>query len=171
MKSSMILTRTLFMSSLLVFIGCGEHSDHDHSNHDHSNHDSASCDQPPSGQCFTTPWTVDGEIYSLTLDQGDPNPAIKGLNTWTFSLSAVEGSDSFDEVNSLITEGMCVLDVVPWMPDHGHGSSESQSEWIESQQYSVSGIDLIMPGFWEVRTKVTCGSVEEDLVFPLWLNG
>ena len=65
---------------------------------------------------------------------------------------------------------MCNLKVIPWMPDHGHGSSISNSEWIEGNQYSVSRIDLIMPGFWEVKVEVKCDPLEEELIFPLWLD-
>lgn len=194
-RSPISSTLSMIFLTLLVFtLGChghdhSDHSDHnhsDHSNHDHSDHSDhdhsdhsdhqsggameGSCDAPPAGQCFEIPWTVNGEIYELTIVKADPDTVIKGENEWTFSVDVLDSSDAADDVNPLITEGMCQLTVAPWMPDHGHGSSMSESEWTEENQYKVSGIDLIMPGFWEIKVNVQCDTTEEEIIFPLWLE-
>ena len=171
--SPSIIASTLAL--VFMIFGCDEH-DHNHSDHsDHSDHNhggamEGSCDAPPAGQCLETPWTVSGENYELTLEQASPESAIKGENEWTFALKVLESSESFDMANSLVSEGMCQLTVTPWMPDHGHGSSVSESEWVADNQYKVAEIDLIMPGFWEIRVDVKCDSLEEQVIFPLWLE-
>jgi hypothetical protein len=45
------------------------------------------------------------------------------------------------------------LDVVPWMPAHNHGTSVVPTVAAEGQgKYLVTGVDLFMPGHWELRT-------------------
>ncbi|HEY8074074.1 MAG TPA: FixH family protein [Labilithrix sp.] len=49
-----------------------------------------------------------------------------------------------------------VLDVVPWMPAHGHGASVRPSVVAKGGgKYVATDVDLFMPGEWELRTDVS----------------
>ena len=48
------------------------------------------------------------------------------------------------------------VSVVPYMPAMGHGSSEVPTVTpLGSGKYQVSGLELFMPGEWELRTSFT----------------
>jgi YtkA-like protein len=59
------------------------------------------------------------------------------------------------------------LDVVPWMPDMGHGTSTKPTVTDEGGgHYVVSDVSLYMPGRWQLRTTFS-GSVHDGVV-PLF---
>jgi len=48
------------------------------------------------------------------------------------------------------------LDVVPWMPAHGHGASSTATVTAKGGgKYVVTDVDFFMPGDWELRTTIT----------------
>jgi hypothetical protein len=62
--------------------------------------------------------------------------------------------------------GGLVVDVVPWMLAMGHGSSTKPTVTAgpEVGAYTVSNVDLFMPGLWEIRT--TLGGPVTDHAAP-----
>src|SRR3954468_14520743 len=49
-----------------------------------------------------------------------------------------------------------VLDVVPWMPAHGHGASAKPAITARGGgKYVLSDVNFFMPGDWELRTTVS----------------
>lgn len=63
--------------------------------------------------------------------------------------------------------GDLTLDVLPWMPSMGHGTStEPTIVPVGQGVYRVEQIGLFMPGLWELRTSVS-GAVTDDVVLPL----
>lgn len=53
------------------------------------------------------------------------------------------------------------LEVVPWMPDMGHGASVHPVVTPKGGgRYLISGVELFMPGRWELRTTMT-GTAED----------
>ncbi len=57
------------------------------------------------------------------------------------------------------------LTVVPWMPDMGHGASVAPVVTAEGGgRYVVSGVEMFMPGRWEMRT--TIAGATQDHVTP-----
>jgi hypothetical protein len=54
------------------------------------------------------------------------------------------------------------VDVVPWMPAMGHGTSVKSTvqSGAEPGVYTVNNVNLFMPGLWEIR--VTIGALTSD---------
>lgn len=55
------------------------------------------------------------------------------------------------------------LDIVPWMPAMGHGASvkPSVAPSTEPGVYTVSNVNLFMPGLWEIRATIG-GATQAD---------
>jgi hypothetical protein len=94
-------------------------------------------------------------LLATTLDEVDPDPPGPGANAWT--LTVLDGADA--PVQD------CELLVTPWMPDHGHGSSEATSTpGVEPGSYEVTDVDVTMVGFWTFGIDVDCGAAGIDEV-------
>jgi len=105
-----------------------------------------------------------GSLVEVAFMQATPAPPDRGENTWVVMVTDSEGAPISD----------ADLEVVPWMPDHGHGSSVVVE--VEAMQtpgeYRLSPIDLFMAGLWEVRLNfILAGGdegaapVEDQVVF------
>jgi hypothetical protein len=72
----------------------------------------------------------------------------------------------FTHVNDGSPAAGLEVDVVPWMPAMGHGASVKPSVHAETQPgtYTVTNVNLFMPGLWEIRT--TIGGPASDHVTP-----
>lgn len=58
------------------------------------------------------------------------------------------------------------LEVVPWMPAMGHGSSVTPTVTAKgSGKYVAEGVEFFMPGRWELR--VAMGQPAGDVVFSI----
>jgi hypothetical protein len=164
----------LLSIALLSFgavFGCDEHGDHDHSAHendDHSDHmmggTSAQSCEDLDGGCFSIGWSQMGERFTLTVEEAAPEEPQRGLNNWTMALTDSEGMPATE----------CALLLIPFMPDHNHGSVEVEGVERGGGRYFIEGLDLIMPGMWELRFEVTCGDeidALDSIMFMLWLEG
>lgn len=91
--------------------------------------------------------TADTGRYVVAIQDANPAPPDKGLNTLSLRLTDAEGQP----VDSGVT-----LVVEPWMPAHGHGSTNvtAQSRGADGL-YDAPDVNLIMPGEWELRMLVT----------------
>jgi len=59
------------------------------------------------------------------------------------------------------------LDVVPWMPDMGHGAATKPEIQTASQgTYVLPNVYLAMPGRWELRTHLTGPGAIDELAAP-----
>ncbi len=103
----------------------------------------------------------DDGLFEIQLDVAVPDPPDKGDNAWSIVLRDVASSAP---VNA-------VLDVIPFMPDHGHGTSIIPviTEGVEPGHYQIDLINLWMPGFWEVRFDIDAGT--DLVVFPFCVEG
>lgn len=59
------------------------------------------------------------------------------------------------------------LEVIPWMPAMGHGTSTTPVvEAAGGGRYRVTGVELFMPGRWELRTAIS-GAVTDHAIVSL----
>ena len=119
--------------------------------------------QAPSGECFRLGWVVSGARLTAELLEAEPTSPVKGSNAWTVALT--------DDAGESLTG--CAIHLVPYMPDHGHGSNEVDSEELEATpgRYLLEGFELSMPGYWQLKSEVSCPGLEpDDLTFDLWLE-
>ena len=92
------------------------------------------------------------EMIFFAFDSLDPAPPDLGQNDWVVSLASVSGS---------ALEG-CTLEARPWMPDHGHGSTDVTATNEGDGSYSIAGLEFVMPGYWTVSLSADCGSAETN---------
>ena len=94
--------------------------------------------------------------YAFTLVSSVPAPPQKGNNAWVVQISH---PDPVDGIN---------LSVVPFMPDHGHGTAvQAVVTPTTNGTYNISPVNLFMTGFWSVRINVldpAAGNAELDHV-------
>ncbi len=121
----------------------------------------AGCDAPGAGD-GTFPEeplaTVTSGSGALTVElRTSPQPPERGIITAQLTFLGAGGE----------APGDLTLDVLPWMPSMGHGTStEPTIVPVGQGVYRVEQIGLFMPGLWELRTSVS-GAVTDDVVLPL----
>lgn len=117
--------------------------------HDGEDHETETT-TPPTEEGLLT----DGGLYRMILSQ-DPDPAVSGPTVITLGLhEAARGSP--------VTGAR--VDVVPWMPDHGHGiHGEPEVEERGGGGYEIS-FSYTMPGTWELSWTVEAEPGVDTLV-------
>ncbi len=101
-------------------------------------------------------------VFEIQLITAVPAPPDKGDNAWTIALR---------DVASAAPVHADTLVVIPFMPDHGHGTSIEPviTQNPEPGSYQIDVINLWMPGFWEVRFDIDAGT--DLIVFPFCVEG
>jgi hypothetical protein len=93
---------------------------------------------------------------SVTLLSSDPGPPIKGTNSWSVLVT--------DAAKAPQTGA--TLKVVPFMPDHNHGTilKPMSTPLSDAGQYKVTPLYLFMAGLWEVTFTVSTPTGVQDAV-------
>ena len=84
---------------------------------------------------------------------------------WSLSGVVAKGLKPLDGVT---------IDVVPFMPDHGHGTSiDAVVTPADSGagEYSISRVNLWMPGLWQVTLRTQAGGATDDVVLAFCITG
>jgi hypothetical protein len=105
------------------------------------------------------PMTVKSQSGQLTIGvRTTPDPPLRGNNAVEFTITGA--------TDGLARDGL-VLAVKPWMPAMGHGTSIVPTITPEMDgKYLVSGVDLFMPGLWQLR--VTISGPTADYAAPAY---
>jgi hypothetical protein len=91
-----------------------------------------------------------GGTMTFTLVQSNPAPPGRGNDTWIIHLSDVSGQ----ALTNLS------LSVLPFMPDHGHGTAVNATVTANGGgDYTVTPLYFFMPGVWRIRF-TSSGSTE-----------
>ena len=100
---------------------------------------------------------------SVSLVEASPAPPSKGDNLWTLRLADAQGA---------AIDGATVT-LVPFMPDHGHGSAVKPTVTSTGSdgKYSVSRVYLPMAGFWEITVTVVRAGAAEEARFGFCIDG
>lgn len=105
------------------------------------------------------------DTLMVSFDSADPAPPTKGKNTFTLKVQRHDGT--------AVDDGIVTLR--PWMVAHKHGVSEgtlSTTAQGSDGLYDVPGVDLFMPGVWELTVSVTLtDGTQESVVFNFMLEG
>jgi YtkA-like len=93
---------------------------------------------------------------TMTLVSSEPAPPFKGTNTWTMLVAD----------NGKAPQSGATLAVLPFMPDHGHGTAIKPviSSLPNAGNYQVTPLYLFMAGLWEVTFNVTTATGAQDTV-------
>ena len=104
------------------------------------------CDNEERGMIYSAGMEVqsDAKLFRANIMDAAPAPPARFINEWEMQFE-LTGDGSLDEVEVV---------VFPWMPDHGHGSSNPLLEVIPGEgagSYTIANLDLHMAGYWEVH--------------------
>jgi YtkA-like len=107
--------------------------------------------------------TSTGKEMKFTLLSSDPAPPAHAVNTWKVAVA----NASAQPLTSLN------LQVVPFMPDHGHGSTVQPSVANNSDgTYTVSNLYFFMPGVWQITFGATPpGGTADSAVYYFCVPG
>lgn len=92
-------------------------------------------------------------VLTVKLLESKPGPPVKGTDTWTIEVDEVDTGTPI--------EGLDVV-VVPYMPDHMHGTNPVLVTPAGAGTYTLAAY-LYMSGYWEVR--MTLGT--DDAMIPI----
>jgi hypothetical protein len=88
----------------------------------------------------------DGASLTVTVRTSPSQPPPRGTCAVELVITDAQGNPR---------DGL-TLDVVPWMPAHGHGASAKPTVTPKGNgRYVVSDVSFFMPGDWELRTTVS----------------
>jgi len=101
--------------------------------------------------------TTDSGAYRVSVHSAPDAVPTRGVNTLKMVVSRIADGSPAAGLD---------LDVVPWMPAMGHGASVKPSVHAEAEPgvFTVTNVNLFMPGLWEIRT--TIGGSATDHVTP-----
>jgi hypothetical protein len=124
------------LSGLLV--ACGSHSSAPDAG------DVVNCQNDPRVFTYAPGMTVKSVSGAMTfaLVQSVPAPPGRGNDTWTIHVTDSSGQ----------TLPNLSLSVLPFMPDHGHGTSVTPGVTANGGgDYTVTPLYFFMPGVWRIR--------------------
>lgn len=100
--------------------------------------------------------------YDFKMMSADPAPPARGDNTWIVELN---------DMNGAALDG-ATLTVTPFMPSHGHGTPITVQVMPAGTagQYTLSPVNLWMPGVWETTVRATSGTTVDSAVFTFCIN-
>jgi hypothetical protein len=100
--------------------------------------------------------TASGE-YEVRLLSAAPAPPDVEENAWTLAV-APAGSTADDALSDV------EIAVEPWMPGHGHGVFPPEALGVSGEDgvAVIDGFNIIMPGFWEFRVRLTLADGTTD---------
>jgi hypothetical protein len=128
-----------------------------------------SCTTDPRVDTYTAGMVKKSTSGALTanLVSADPAPPALRTNAWTVKLTDASGAP--------VTGA--TLSVVPFMPDHGHGSSivPEVMPGTDPGTYTVGSLYLFMPGVWRVTFGVVpdggTPSADDEVQFFFCVEG
>lgn len=95
---------------------------------------------------FATIDTQEGKLR-IEVRSAPEQPPTRGTSTIEFSIVDASSGKPVDDLT---------LGVVPWMPVMAHGTSLTPIVSPSGQgKYTVSNVNLFMPGQWELRTLIS----------------
>jgi hypothetical protein len=174
MRSSPIHLRTAAAGALVLLaactmLGCGSHPDSNGSGSSGvSGSDGGpklSCIGDSRAQTYVAGLEQAGSAKNVSIRILDASPAPPGVgnNEWTIQLLDAKGNPIDDST----------IDVKPFMPDHGHGSSivPTVTPTGADGKYDVTLLQIFMPGLWQVTFTVKTPSTGDTVMFSFCVEG
>lgn len=151
---------TLTLGIGIGLAGCGD----DGHSHDHGDADTAvDCSNEPRADTFVIGLEKQGTNgITVRIEDAVPLPPARNDNTWKFTV--LDGTTPLDGAT---------VDVKPFMPDHGHGTTVNEvvTPTGTAGEYEATPINLWMPGYWEVEIDVDTGSKTDSVMFKVCVPG
>lgn len=145
--------------ALSLLAACGTH-DHDPEEVD--------CTKVTGTDTFVVGLEKPGEagLLNFQLMSAEPAPPARDDNTWTVQVNQLNAG----VVGAPIDDA--TLNVTPFMPEHQHGSPirVQVSAAGAPGQYTLSPVNLWMPGVWETTIRATSGTTTDSAVYRFCIN-
>lgn len=120
--------------------------------------DGIDCSEEPRAEPYTVGWTKSGALVDVAFVSSTPAPPAKTENAWRVSIT--------DQATGNPVEG-ATLEIVPMMPDHGHGTTKDAVVTVVADMpghYDAAPVLLHMAGYWEVDMNITLADGQTDSV-------
>lgn len=147
--------RMLALCAGVTVIACG----------DSYSNQTTNCATETRAEAYSAGMEKPGEAGAMTvrLLESVPGPPIKGNNTWRLRL--------VDQAGVPMTGAS--LKITPYMPDHKHGTSiKAVVQEQSGGEYTVSPLNLFMPGLWQVTVAAQpAGAPMDQAVFSVCISG
>jgi len=103
----------------------------------------------------------DAGKLDFKLISADPAPPARNDNTWVVQVNAMASG-----VVGAPVDG-ATLSVTPFMPDHQHGAGKTVivTPATDPGQYTLTPINMWMPGLWETTIDTASASGNDTVVF------
>jgi len=103
----------------------------------------------------------DAGALDFKLISADPAPPARNDNTWVVQVNAMASG-----VVGAPVDG-ATLSVTPFMPDHQHGAGKTVivAPATAPGQYTLTPINMWMPGLWETTIDAASASGNDSVVF------
>jgi hypothetical protein len=134
-------TRDLLVLSFTALVGAGCGSSSTPSQPDAG--DLITCQNDPRVATYAPGLSVSttSGTRKFVLVSSDPAPPARGTDTWTLRITDAGGTAE---------DGLSVS-VLPFMPDHGHGTSVNATVTANSDgTYTAAPLYFFMPGVWRI---------------------
>jgi hypothetical protein len=134
---------------------------------DHGSTDVVDCSMITGADEFVVGLQKDGDGAKLdySMMSADPAPPQRGDNTWIIRIDDVAAGAPLENAT---------LDVVPFMPAHGHDSPKTVNITAGAVpgEYVLSPVNLWMPGVWETTIKATSmdGTMSDTALYTFCIN-
>ena len=117
---------------------------------------------PPAGLDTATTQLTHGGLFRVSFtSQLDPL-AINQIHSWTLHVETADGQPVEDA--TIVVDG--------GMPQHGHGlpTQPQVTQNLGGGDYLVEGLKFQMPGWWEVKFRITADGQSDGVIFNLVLQ-
>jgi hypothetical protein len=126
----------------------------------------ASCAMDARAEQYTAGMERTGasNLMKMSLMVSDPAPPHKGTNVWSLRVTDAQGA----------ALSGATIGVLPWMPDHMHGTSVKAVVTPDGADghYTVKPLYLFMAGLWEITFDITTtAGAKDSVVFRFCVDG
>jgi hypothetical protein len=101
--------------------------------------------------------------FNVTMLKSEQNiPLIGDTTKWTLQIADATGA----------TISNAQVSVMPWMPDHHHGTTikAAATPMATAGQYQIAPLYFFMAGYWQVTFTITTPTATDKVVFSLCLT-
>ena len=101
-------------------------------------------------------------VFRFVLVSAAPQPVTTGTETWVLKITSASGTPVTD---ATFPSTPSTPNPRPWMPEHGHGTSEVTVTNDHDGTYTFNPMYLFMEGLWETDIVVDSGGKTDSTKF------
>lgn len=102
-----------------------------------------------------------GAALDVKMMSADPAPPGFNNNTWVVQIAR-------RATGAPVTGGD--VSVVPFMPDHQHGTLPVKVQELPQGQYQLTPVNMWMPGYWEITIRTRIDAIDESVTYKFCIQ-